>query len=568
MARAEEPRTGPLRCAIYTRKSTEEGLEQSFNSLDAQREACEAYITSQRHEGWVLTPELYDDGGFSGGNMDRPGLRQLLAEVKKGKIHVIVVYKVDRLTRSLADFAKIVEILDAAKASFVSVTQSFNTTSSMGRLTLNVLLSFAQFEREVTGERIRDKIAQSKARGMWMGGNIPLGYIVEDRKLKVVEEEADKARHIFQRYLELGSVPALVEDLDALGIRSQERIARSGRALGGMKLVKGAVYHILKSRTYVGEVMHNTKAFPGEHHGIIDPDIFEQAQQMLKGNAVARRAGEHAASPSLLAYLVWDGLGRRMTPDHSCKKSKKYHRYYASQRETRDGQTIAAWRVPALDLEEVVVGAIAHRLRDPDALRDAASRENEDVATLRLMFDRAAVLACALAAGAALDKRRMLARLVQRVTVHVDRVEIMARFDELKIAAEEDERGTSEPVILSIATRITRTGKRTTLAIAPAQVIANHRQDTPLIKLVAKAFAARTAVEAEPVDPKDLAKTLDQDKDYFARLVRLGYLAPDIISAILNGRQPAVLTRQHLARVSKLPMDWAEQRQLLGFAGA
>ena len=568
MARAEEPRTGPLRCAIYTRKSTEEGLEQSFNSLDAQREACEAYITSQRHEGWVLTPELYDDGGFSGGNMDRPGLRQLLAEVKKGKIHVIVVYKVDRLTRSLADFAKIVEILDAAKASFVSVTQSFNTTSSMGRLTLNVLLSFAQFEREVTGERIRDKVAQSKARGMWMGGNIPLGYIVEDRKLKVVEEEASKVKHIFKRYLELGSVPALVEDLDASGIRSQERVARSGNALGGMKLVQGAVYHILKNRTYVGEVMHNTKAFPGEHRGIIDPDIFEQAQQMLKGNAVARRAGEHAASPSLLAYLVWDGLGRRMTPDHSCKKGKKYHRYYASQRETRDGQTVAAWRVPALNLEEVVVGAITHRLRDPDALRDAAGRGSKDAATLRLMFDRAAVLASELAAGAALEQRRMLARLVQRVTVHVDRVEIMVRFDELTIAAEEGESNRSEPVVLSIATRITRTGKRTTLAIAPAQVIANQRQDTPLIKLVAKAFAARTAVEAEPVDPKDLANTLGQDKDYFARLVRLGYLAPDIISAILDGRQPAALTRQRLARVSKLPMDWAEQRQLLGFAGA
>lgn len=566
MARTEEARTGPLRCAIYTRKSTEEGLEQSFNSLDAQREACEAYITSQRHEGWVLTPELYDDGGFSGGNMDRPGLRQLLADVKKGRIHVIVVYKVDRLTRSLADFAKIVEILDTAKASFVSVTQSFNTTSSMGRLTLNVLLSFAQFEREVTGERIRDKVAQSKARGMWMGGNVPLGYVVEDRKLKIVEKEADKVRYIFQRYLELGSVPALIEDLDASGIRSQERIARSGKALGGMKLVKGAVYHILKSRTYVGEVMHNGKAFPGEHQGIVDPDNFEQAQQMLKGNAVARRAGEHAAGPSLLAWLVWDGLGRRMSPDHSCKKGKKYHRYYASQRDTRDGQTIAAWRVPALDLEEVVVGAITHRLRDPDALRDKAG--SDDVATLRVMFDRAAVLASELAAGGALEQRQMLARLVRRVTVHVDRIEIMVRFDELGVGTEDSEANNSEPVILSIATRITRTGKRTTLAIAPAQVIANQRQDTPLIKLVAKAFAARTAVEATPIDPKNLAKALSQDKDYFARLVRLGYLAPDIISAILDGRQPTALTRQRLARVSKLPMDWAEQRQLLGFACA
>jgi site-specific DNA recombinase len=330
MARAEEARSGPVRCAIYTRKSTEEGLEQSFNSLDAQREACEAYVISQRHEGWTLSPVPYDDGGFSGGTLDRPALRQLLADVQSGKVDVIVVYKVDRLTRSLADFAKIVEILDAAKASFVSVTQSFNTTSSMGRLTLNVLLSFAQFEREVTGERIRDKVAQSKARGLWMGGNIPLGYVIEDRKLKVVEAEADKVRTIYRRYLALGSVAALADALDDAGIMSQTRTSNAGRALGGKPFTKGALYHILKNRIYVGEVSHKGKPFPGAHEGIIDPDVFAQVQALLNHNAVNRRSGQQSEAPSVLAYLVWDGLGRRMSPNHA-QKAKTRYRYYASR---------------------------------------------------------------------------------------------------------------------------------------------------------------------------------------------------------------------------------------------
>jgi site-specific DNA recombinase len=568
MARTEEPRSGPLRCAIYTRKSTEEGLEQNFNSLDAQREACEAYVASQRHEGWTLSPELYDDGGFSGGNMERPGLKQLLADVKAGNVHVIVVYKVDRLTRSLADFAKIVEVLDDAKASFVSVTQSFNTTTSMGRLTLNVLLSFAQFEREVTGERIRDKLAQSKARGMWMGGNVPLGYVVEDRKLKIVEEEAQKVRQIFHRYLELGSVPALVDELEAKEIRSQARVSRSGRAMGGAALTKRSLYHILKSRTYVGDVVHKGQAYPGEHQAIIDPQIFEEVQQLLKRNAVARKNGDHAESPSLLPGLVCDGLGRRMTPDHARKGQLRY-RYYASRQDTPAERAVPAWRVPAVDLEEIVIGALTTRLRDHDALRRMVDPTGSNLNHLRLPFDRAALLASELAASDARERRRMLATLVEKVIVHQDRVEFCVRIeDALMLNKEIDPQQPTTPITLIIATRIARTGKRTTIAIAPTQAVANQRHDPSLIKLIAKAFAARSAVEAEAHDPKDLARELGQDKDYFARLVRLGYLAPDIISAILDGRQPAVLTRQRLARVSKLPIDWSEQRQLLGFARA
>jgi DNA invertase Pin-like site-specific DNA recombinase len=273
------------RCAIYTRKSTEEGLDQEFNSLDAQREACAAYILSQRHEGWTLVPDYYDDGGFSGGNMERPGLRQLLAEVKAGRVDVIVVYKVDRLTRALSDFAKIVDILDAAGASFVSITQAFNTTTSMGRLTLNVLLSFAQFEREVISERVRDKIAASKRKGMWMGGNVPLGYDVRDRKLVVNEAEAQIVRHILQRYIALGSVPALIKELARDGIRSKARLRPDGTSSGGKPIGRGGLYHLLSNRLYRGEITHRDAVHAGEHEAIVTQDLREQVQQQLATNA-------------------------------------------------------------------------------------------------------------------------------------------------------------------------------------------------------------------------------------------------------------------------------------------
>ncbi len=274
-----------VRCAVYTRKSSEEGLEQEFNSLDAQREACEAYITSQKHEGWTALATLYDDGAYSGGTMDRPALQRLLDDVRAGKIDVVVVYKVDRLTRSLADFAKIVEVFDAQGVSFVSVTQAFNTTSSMGRLTLNVLLSFAQFEREVTGERIRDKIAASKKKGMWMGGQPSLGYDVKDRKLVVNEAEAATVRSIFRRYLELGTVRALRDDLAVAGVVSKRRTAADGSPYGGQKFSRGALYLMLKNRIYRGEIVHKGKA---------SPENMRRSSMKICGDpcrAISRRTG-------------------------------------------------------------------------------------------------------------------------------------------------------------------------------------------------------------------------------------------------------------------------------------
>jgi site-specific DNA recombinase len=294
-----------LRCAIYTRKSSEHGLEQDFNSLDAQREASEAYIKSQAHEGWRLIKTHYNDGGLSGGTLQRPALQSLLADIRARKIDVVLVYKVDRLTRSLADFAKLVELFEAHGVSFVSVTQQFNTTTSMGRLTLNVLLSFAQFEREIAGERIRDKFAASRRKGMWMGGTIPLGYDVRDRKLIMNEAEAATVRVIFQRYLTLGCVSRLQVELDRKGVRSKQRILISGRVLGGCSFGRGALYHLLRNRIYRGEVVHKGIAYPGEHEPILNEELWNDVQARLSGN-LARRRQARVESGALLGGLIFD----------------------------------------------------------------------------------------------------------------------------------------------------------------------------------------------------------------------------------------------------------------------
>ena len=323
--------TTRIRCAIYTRKSTEDGLEQEFNSLDAQREACEAYITSQRGMGWAALSANYDDGGLSGGTLDRPALRRLLADIEKGTIDTVVVYKVDRLTRSLADFAKIVEVFDAHSVSFVSVTQQFNTTSSMGRLTLNMLLSFAQFEREVTGERIRDKIAASKKKGMWMGGLPPLGYDVEDKKLVVNPDEAETVRTLFRLYLELGTVKKLAEESDRLGLVTKRRKRSGGRETGGQPFTRGHLYQLLTNPIYVGDVANKGDTYPGQHQGIIDRQTFDAVRRQLDNNASERRATTNAKAPSLLTGFIYDEVGDRLCPTHANKKGRRY-RYYISKR--------------------------------------------------------------------------------------------------------------------------------------------------------------------------------------------------------------------------------------------
>ena len=336
-----------LRCAIYTRKSTEDGLDQDFNSLDAQREACEAYIASQAGEGWRLIKTRYDDGAYSGGTMERPALRRLLADIDAGKVDTVVVYKVDRLTRSLADFARIVELFDANDVSFVSITQQFNTTTSMGRLTLNMLLSFAQFEREVTGERIRDKIAASKRKGMWMGGVVPLGYDVFDRKLIVNETEAETVRTLFRLYRQHANVRLVKEEADRRGLRTKLRRPNNGRRNGGEPFTRGHIYKLLANPIYVGEIVHKGERHGGEHEAIIDRETWDAVQKQLKRNAVVRHINSNAKAPSLLAGMLFDEDGIRMVTSHASKAGRRY-RYYVSKPATgKSPDADTGWRLPA-----------------------------------------------------------------------------------------------------------------------------------------------------------------------------------------------------------------------------
>ena len=344
-----------VRCAIYTRKSTEEGLDQHFNSLDAQREACEAYIRSQAGEGWKALSEHYDDGGFSGGNLDRPAMRKLLSDIDAGKVDVIVVYKVDRLTRSLMDFANVVERLDARGVSFVSVTQAFNTTTSMGRLTLNVLLSFAQFEREVTGERIRDKIAASKAKGMWMGGNVPLGYDLGERRLVVNEVEAEQVRHIFSRYLELRSGVKLVRELRAAGIVSKCWTSKSGHKRGGQPFACGPLYYLLQNRIYVGEVCHREQRHAGEHDAIVGSKLFEAVQLAIAENRQTRKERPTRSTECMLAGLVCDSRGKALPTSFSYGRAGRLYRYYViGSLDPSRTSTDKPQRIPAGPLERLV----------------------------------------------------------------------------------------------------------------------------------------------------------------------------------------------------------------------
>src|SRR5438094_2688082 len=416
-------RNGTVRCAIYTRKSSEEGLEQEFNSLQAQREACEAFITSQRHEGWVCLTKSYDDGGFSGATIDRPALQQLLADVTAGRIDIVVVYKIDRLTRSLADFAKIVEILDARGASFVSVTQQFNTTTSMGRLTLNVLLSFAQFEREVIGERIRDKIAASKRKGMWMGGVPPLGYRVQERKLVILDGEAEIVRAIFRRYTELGSVRLLKAELEAQGRKSKSWMSASGRVIASKPFSRGALYLILRNRTYRGEIVHKGQSHPGEHPPIVDQPLWDAVQAQVAGNAAQRNEGGKTRQPSLLAGMLFDRDGNRMTPSHAVKKGTRYRYYVSGSLITKDRtENSGGLRIPAAEIEQLVSDRVHRWLLDPGSIYKSTSARLADASIQQRLVARTAEIGKRWPELPMARKRVVLIALIERIEVSVDQI--------------------------------------------------------------------------------------------------------------------------------------------------
>ena len=564
------------RCAIYTRKSSEEGLEQSFNSLDAQREACEAYITSQRHEGWRVLPTAYDDGGISGGTMDRPALLRLLRDIRDRKVDLVVVYKVDRLTRSLADFAKIVEVFDANGASFVSVTQQFNTASSMGRLTLNMLLSFAQFEREVTGERIRDKIAASKRKGMWMGGVPPLGYDIQDRTLVINEAEAQTVRYIFETYVTLGAVRPLHEQLDAERITSKRHTSAKGNSYGGRPISRGHLYRLLQNRLYRGEITHNGQTYLGQHQPIIDEALWDQVQAQLEQNRVEQRAQQTTIQASLLAGLVTDQQGDRLVPTYASKNGKRY-RYYVSQSlitGTR-GNAPHAIRVPAADLERLVLQRLCRWLTSPADLLDALG--STIPATKHPAIIAAAnKLATAWNITPTTSRSVFLKAIVDRIAIGDTGIEIAVRPNTLaqhllgkadyNISADASRSNDcQDPIVLTIDAQLCRSGLAMKLVTEGPEAI--PQPDPTMIRLLARAHAMRCELGSGRHDSLEAcANAMGVSNSYVGRIVRLAYLAPDITTSILDGRQPANLTAARLSQTSELPLAWSEQRRVLGFA--
>src|SRR5215471_7023453 len=415
------------RCAVYTRKSSEEGLEQEFNSLSAQREACEAYIRSQQHEGWVLAKTHYDDGGFSGDNLERPALQHLLADVRAGRIDIVVVYKVDRLTRSLADFARLVEIFDAQRVSFVSVTQQFNTTSSMGRLTLNVLLSFAQFEREVTGERIRDKIAASKKKGMWMGGNVPLGYDADKRTLVINPAEAETVRRIFALYRELGCVRQVKDEADRLGLRTKRRRMANDAERGGTPFSRGHIYRLLSNPIYLGQIAHQGQLYPGQHQPLIDDEMWTAVQTQLATGARNHRRRTKSAEPSLLAGLLVDAHGERLIPSHAVKKGRRYRYYISATRVPEAAEDpIQVWRLPAREIEDCVISVLIDALTNPASLLDRLDIADLPSHQMRRLLARTARFAATLGSSHR-DRAKVIRGLVERVIVDEKRIVVAMR---------------------------------------------------------------------------------------------------------------------------------------------
>jgi site-specific DNA recombinase len=539
---ADGAKSRSLRCAIYTRVSTDQGLEQDFNSLDAQREACAAYIRSQAHEGWVLVPTSYDDGGYSGGNLDRPALKALLEAVAARRIDVIVVYKVDRLTRSLADFAKLVEAFDAAGVSFISITQSFNTTTSVGRLTLNMLLSFAQFEREVTGERIRDKIAASKKKGIWVGGVVPLGYRAVERKLVIDQAEAETVRFIFRRYLEFGSLGALVDDLKRKGVMTRIRTLATGRVVGGVPFTRGPLSYFLKNRMYLGEINHGPNSYPGEHPPILDRDVFDAVQTRLAAQATATDF-RRSRSGSLLTGKLFDPLGRPMTPSYAVKAGVRY-RYYISRcgSGSMGADATRIVRVSAPDIEDAVLKALA---------------STEDRIGTSKTVDP-------VAAGHIVDRLTHEPRAIQDL---IDRVAIRTGSIEIKLMA--DAVGTDWPKTIAIPwfkppTRVHRD------VIAPAEgqwsdprAMSSDTRSRLLSTIAASRSWLDDLASGRVEDVEKLAGREGRSPRSVTMLLSLAFLAPDLVAAIVDNRMPRGIG---VTQLMDLPCEWSQQRRALGLA--
>lgn len=555
-------------CVIYTRKSSDEGLDQAFNSLDAQYEACKAYVESQKHEGWKLSRARYDDGGISGATLSRPGLERLLSDVDKGLVKMIVVYKIDRLTRSLADFARLVERMDNAGCSFVSVTQAFNTSNSMGRLTLNVLLSFAQFEREVTAERIRDKIAASKAKGMWMGGYPPIGYDRDPdpnvQSLVVNEQEARHVTMIFDLYERHGNLSIVEREARELGIRSKLHVFANGSQRGGSLMSCGQIQALLSNPVYAGKIRHKDKIHNGLHHAIIDPERWQQVQVRLARNARKPRKPElsngkenpcSGTNKPLLRGVLFDGDGNRLTPSWS-KKGTRHYRYYVSRAgndsDTHPGSQTRV-RLPALPLEQIVVDAIIEQLTQPD--RFAPWLVTSEIASVSAMIDKASTLATAIS-----DGKQSARELVSNVSIGKDRVEITLDGESLAslITVSRSALDSGELRITVPFTR-RRRGNETRIVIANQ----HNKVDPVLARTLAKSHEWLRMLKSGK-SLNEIAASEGHSNSYVRTRLPMALLSPAIQKAIINGRQPAELTADTIARKT-LPICWAEQEKMLGF---
>ncbi len=560
---------GRKRCAVYTRKSTEEGLDQAFNSLDAQAESCSAYILSQAGEGWSNIGKVYSDGGISGGHMDRPGLLAMIADIELGLIDIVVVYKVDRLTRSLADFAKLVDVFDRHGVSFVSITQAFNTTTSMGRLTLNVLLSFAQFEREVTAERIRDKIAASKKRGQWMGGLPPLGYDNIEKKLVVNDNEASTVRHIMERYVNLKSVSKLKVELDRNGYLTKTRTTKKQSQTGGRAFSRGHLYKLLSNPVYIGKITHKGDVYKGQHDAIIEKAMWEAVQASLIANAPKRRRSINIASNSLLTGLIYNEAGERLSPIHSQKPNGRRYRYYISaslsKGEMDDG---TALRLPAKQIEGHVIKRLTSLLSDTPRLMNIAGSESLTPHQVTQIETHADGLKGKLTSTCIETQRKTLIDLTQRMHISPTQLTLQLRRSLLLPAAMKSPSITEADdtiITQSYPLQMKRRGVETKLIIGGAAI---DQPDPQLITLIANAQDWYAGLKnGQYKSQLDIALKYKLDGADISRILNLAFLSPKIISAIIAGKHPVDMAVQSLKMAAaKLPICWNDQAKQLGFS--
>lgn len=557
-----------IRCAVYTRKSTEEGLDKEFNTLEAQREAGENYIKSQKHLGWTLIPDHYDDGGYSGGTMKRPALQRLLEDVKNDKVDMIVVYKIDRLTRSLLDFAQLIKIFDAHDCSFVSVTQHFNTCDSMGKLTLHILLSFAQFEREVSAERIRDKIAATKKKGMWTGGSVPLGYDVENKKLVVNPEEAKVVRYIFEEYLRCRSEVQVSRNAKEMGYHSKPRKLPSSSEPVNIAFNHAIVNNMLRNPIYIGKIPYKNELFDGLHEAIIPMDLWNQVQELKRLNKGDRFTPSRSVKNSLLKGLVECTCCGTMTPTRT-KKDNKYYEYYTSTRAVKEGYHLCrTGSVPAGELDAFVLDKVKEAFRSPEIIQELVTqvRKTKPEYGVKEIFDILQSVDQVFKYFSPTTLQSIISRLLDKVIVHKDKVVI--RFNTFGISLLDDcikvDHNGYNKKTLEFTYNVTLARKKGRVKIINPLPSECGEKDERLILAVSQAYRWQSILDKQGITLAELAQREKMDRSYMGRILKLCHLAPEIVNAIMAGKQPTLLCLQTFIR-NPIPLLWEDQLKRYGF---